>query len=178
MATLGMMGGQSRLNIDDGAPGMGDNAYNVGAGLSNDHPIGIVYYGAEDTATAKASLRNQNTVISGINLTAGINETTATTAAITAAYTNLGSNLWAIGGFIDGPASGAEINMLLRDGKVECSSCHDPHFSNHSWDEYDGALDGEDEEWNEGDDSESDGLFLRRVGGNTGSAICRTCHNK
>ncbi|MBI2400250.1 MAG: hypothetical protein HYV23_04225, partial [Deltaproteobacteria bacterium] len=54
------------------------------------------------------------------------------------------------------------------------SSCHDPHFNNKSWSEIDGTY------WPTTDmqESENNGLFLRRVGGNSGSGLCRTCHNK
>jgi len=76
-----------------------------------------------------------------------------------------------VNGFIDNGS--ARISDLLRNGKVECSSCHDPHFSNRSWDEVEGA--GGYEGLTE---NRMDGLFLRRVGGNTGSGVCRTCHNK
>lgn len=37
--------------------------------------------------------------------------------------------------------------------KVECATCHDPH-------------------------TPENGTFLRRVGGNSGSGVCLTCHNK
>ncbi len=43
------------------------------------------------------------------------------------------------------------INDMLRNGKVECGSCHDPHNADH-------------------------GSFLRNS--NTGSALCLTCHDK
>ncbi|QOY54646.1 cytochrome C [Candidatus Sulfurimonas marisnigri] len=47
---------------------------------------------------------------------------------------------------------GAEtVSDLLRDGKVQCSSCHDPH-------EY------------------SNGIYLRKFNG--GSSLCLGCHNK
>lgn len=81
-------------------------------------------------------------------------------------------NLWANAGFLD---SGATISDLLRtDGVgnsnlVECSSCHDPHFSNMSYVDYKPNMTGI---------GVADGVFLRRVGGNTGSGVCRTCHDK
>ncbi len=43
------------------------------------------------------------------------------------------------------------VGDLLRGGKVECGSCHDPHVTTH-------------------------GTFLRNT--NTGSALCLTCHAK
>jgi len=43
------------------------------------------------------------------------------------------------------------INDLLRNGKVQCTSCHDPHYPR----------------W---------GTYLRHR--NTGSELCKTCHDK
>ncbi len=43
------------------------------------------------------------------------------------------------------------INDLLRNGKVQCVSCHDPHYPNN-------------------------GRYLRHT--NTGSELCKTCHEK
>jgi hypothetical protein len=166
MATLGMSGMHSRLNIGGG----GGNAYGAASGLSDDHPVGVEYFGSDAASVdRRASLRAKTDTISTIDLTAGLDASDA--AVITA----LGTNIWAVSGFI---TDTAVISDLLRSDKVECSSCHDPHFSNHSWDEYDGTVNASDDEWNDGDDSESDGLFLRRVGGNTGSGVCRTCHAK
>lgn len=132
---------------------------NIGTSLSNDHPMSVTY------SADRASLRPTNTIISTINLTAGMQSSAATI------YNgNLTQNLWAIKGYISDTAM---ISDLLRAGRVECSSCHDPHFSNKSWDEietrgsYLNRL-----------ETDIDGLFLRRVGGNTGSGVCRTCHNK
>jgi len=140
----------SRLNIG------GSNS----SGLSNDHPVSIEYRG-EDHATPRASLRDSGTLFSAISLTADL-------AASASTYDNgnLTKNLWAVNGFITGTASIAD---LLRNGKVECTSCHDPHFANKSWNEVDATYPVE---------SSSDGQFLRRVGGNTGSGVCRTCHAK
>ncbi len=152
----------------------------LGFDLANDHPVSIPY-----TATSKASLRPLTTVIADIDLTTGL----STVAGETAAFfnDNMKQNRWAISGQI---SSTATIAALLRNNKVECSSCHDPHFRNLSYDEADstylyankltppavaqmwcgtGPTGGEDC---------SDGLFLRRVGGNTGSGVCRTCHDK
>jgi hypothetical protein len=134
---------------------------NIGVDLSNDHPVSVVY---NDTV---AGLRPTDTVIANINLAADL-----ATSASTFDNGNLTKNLWAVKGYID---AGATIGDLLRSGKVECSSCHDPHFNNKSFNEVDatysdvGVTDLE---------QESNGLFLRRVGGNTGSGVCRTCHNK
>ena len=136
-----------------------DARLNIGTSLSNDHPMSIVYM------SDRASLRDPWTVIGTINLTKGLQD-----SAVSAFGGNLLQNRWAVKGYISDTVT---IQDILRNGKVECSSCHDPHFKNTSWDEIDNmgayfAL----------DPSEFDGLFLRRVGGNTGSGVCRTCHNK
>ena len=134
----------------------------IGTDLSNDHPVSITYYG-EDSATPRASLRDTSTQLSTINLTADL-----ATSASTYDNGNLTKNLWAVKGYV---SAAATIGDLLRNGKVECSSCHDPHFNNKSFNEVDMTYDM-------GGEMDSNGLFLRRVGGNTGSGVCRTCHNK
>lgn len=130
----------------------------LGTDLSNDHPVSVTY-----NAGTKASLRALNSTISQINLTDGMPSSNA----------NIIQNRWAVAGFISDTAT---IQDLLRGAgrdQVECASCHDPHFSNKSWNEVNWQWSGQ---LNLSDDS--DGLFLRRVGGNTGSGVCRTCHNK
>lgn len=138
----------------------------IGTDLSNDHPVSVAY------DPTKAGLRPTDTVISSIDLTSDL-----AASAATAFNSNLSQNRWAVSGFV---SDSAKISDLLRDGKVECSSCHDPHFRNLSWDEVEPTwADGIKTTWC-GNDGEvcSDGQFLRRVGGNTGSGVCRTCHNK
>lgn len=140
--------------------------------LSNDHPVSVTY------DAAKGGLRATNTVIASIDLT-----TDLAASAGTAFGGNLAQNRWAVKGYISNTATIADI---LRDGKVECSSCHDPHFRNLSWDEAEptwtqngmtGGGDGATWCGNVGEAC-ADGQFLRRVGGNSGSGVCRTCHNK
>lgn len=152
----------------------------VGTDLSNDHPVSVPY-----NPMVLTTLRPTSTVISSIDLTAGLNQTTAPTVY----GGNLAQNRWAVNGFISDTATIAD---LLRDGKVECSSCHDPHFRNLSWDEVedswanwdwcdpggDGGMMGGMGGGGGGGENCTDGNFLRRVGGNTGSALCRTCHDK
>ena len=159
------------VSCDDCHSSGADKAQNVlrfivGTNLSNDHPVSVPY------TTTVASLRPVNTVIGTINISADLNADAAT------AYGgNLLQNRWSVNGFI---TSGASISDILRDGKVECTSCHDPHFNNLSWDETESTwADGLKTDWcNDEGEACSDGMFLRRVGGNTGSALCRTCHEK
>ena len=129
----------------------------IGTDLKNDHPVSVPY--KENVA----SLRAKTTVISSIEMTAG---TLTASLGSDASSRTATSNRWSVKGFI---SEDATIEDLLRDGKVECVSCHDPHFKNTSWDEVDST-------W--GEPGEVTGLFLRRVGGNSVSGVCRTCHNK
>jgi len=123
----------------------------LGSRLTNDHPVNILFRGGR-----YASLRPKRTIISQIDLSAGLNTTNNLIL----------SNLWSIKGFISDTAT---IGDLLRDGRIECSSCHDPHFNNKSWAEAAHTF----KNWDD-----MDGLFLRRVGGNFSSGVCRTCHGK
>ncbi len=140
---------------------MTSSRLNIGLNLSNDHPVSVTY-----NAGTAAGLRATNTVINSIDLTADLN-----TSAATYDGGNLMQNRWAVKGFVSDTATIAD---LLRSSKVECSSCHDPHFNNKSFNEVDATYSNvtADQEF------ESNGLFLRRVGGNTGSGVCRTCHEK
>lgn len=138
----------------------------IGTDLSNDHPVSVTY------TTGRAGLRPTTTVIDTIDLTAGLNA-----SASTAFGGNLAQNRWAIKGFISDTATIAD---LLKNNKVECSSCHDPHFKNGSWDEAEPTWDSSvlNIPYCSPAEQCSDGQFLRRVGGNTGSGVCRTCHDK
>ncbi|CAG1066689.1 hypothetical protein BAC1_02317 [uncultured bacterium] len=144
----------------------------IGTNLSNDHPVSIQY------DAAKGGLRPTDTIINSIDLTSDL-----ASSALTAYSANLAQNRWAVRGFV---SDSATVGDLLRDGKVECSSCHDPHFRNLSWDETEATYTSQGSPaladqatWcgNVGENC-ADGQFLRRVGGNTGSGLCRTCHNK
>ena len=148
---------------DVGAPAsdfMTSSRLNIGLNLSNDHPVSVAYN------ASVAGLRPTNTVIAAINLTAELAD-----SSVTFDNGNLMSNLWAVKGYVN---SAATIADLLRSSKVECSSCHDPHFNNKSWNEIDATYAAVASE----QEPENNGLFLRRVGGNSGSGLCRTCHNK
>lgn len=142
----------------------------MGTNLKDDHPVSVTYN------QSLPSLRPISTLINSVDLTTGLSPSAATV------FTgNLSQNRWAIKGQISNTAT---IGDLLKNGKVECTSCHDPHFKNMSWDEVKArdavnidAISGAwvPFAWCTGE-SCTDGQFLRRVGGNTGSAVCRTCH--
>ncbi len=93
----------------------------IGTDLRNDHPVGVLYRG--DEADPPASL-------------------VATTTALPSGFV--------IAGDKDGNP-GPTVGDLLRAGKVECVSCHDPHLGENP-------------------------TFLRLA--NTGSQLCLTCHAK
>lgn len=140
---------------------------NIGTSLSNDHPVSVPY--TEGTASLRASA----SIISQIDVSSDLSATNA----------NVMQNLWAVKGFFN---TDATIGDLLRNNPnvtgatVECGSCHDPHFRNLSWDEAEPTwLEGGFTTWcNNDPENCTDGMFLRRVGGNTASGVCRTCHNK
>ncbi|MBM2838332.1 MAG: hypothetical protein HW415_957 [Deltaproteobacteria bacterium] len=151
--------GASRLNI--GANNAGSR--NVAAvDLSNDHPINVTY-----NAGTVASLRPTATTISSL-----VMDNARTNASDPGSTFGRSDNLWASRGFISNSVTIADV---LRDtGKVQCASCHDPHYKNQT--NSDPAVVA-----NSGGvitSVENDGLFLRRVGGNSNSGVCRTCHNK
>ncbi|MBI5643816.1 MAG: hypothetical protein HY954_10125 [Deltaproteobacteria bacterium] len=138
----------------------------IGLNLTDDHPVSVVYN--ENVA----GLRPTNTVISSIDLTSELNS-----SATTYDNGNLTKNLWSVRGFISDTAT---IQNLLRGpygapgNRVECGSCHDPHFNNKSWQEIDSTYTSVTAQ----QEGLTNGQFLRRVGGNTGSGVCRTCHEK
>jgi cytochrome c553 len=141
----------------------------VGTDLTNDHPVSVSY-----NAGTAGSLRATTTVLTSISMKNDVITVNDESDSKTTT-----SNRWAVNGYINAPATIAD---LLRNGKVECSSCHDPHFDNMSWDETDATYNPEHFYWcggatEDGEDC-SDGLFLRRIGGNSLSGVCRTCHNK
>lgn len=140
---------------------------NIGTDLSNDHPVSVKYTEPYNALVGVASLRPSNTVISSIDVAAGLADSTASFDG-----GNLSKNLWAVKGFINASATIGDLLRGFSKNTVECSSCHDPHFNNKSWNEVDSTYGSGNQEF------ESSGLFLRRVGGNSGSGLCRTCHNK
>ena len=151
---------QSRLNIG-GGPNFSYSAKTVD--LSNDHPINVPYNGG-----TVASLRDSATVISSLTM----DNARSTANDSTMDIYGRSDNLWAVKGFI---SSSATIADVLRDnGKVQCSSCHDPHYKNQT--NTDPAVVAASGGFITS--VENDGLFLRRVGGNSNSGVCRTCHGK
>jgi hypothetical protein len=159
--------------------GNGTGNASGGTDLTDDHPIGVLYRGQGDSG-ASASLRARTVSISAVNMNIET-EDGAYMDALAKTAGNPNANLWAVKGFITDTAT---IQDLLRSGSgngsgnyVQCSSCHDLHYKNQTNPEawfvstY-GVTDGNHEA------DAIDGLFLRRVGGNSDSGLCRTCHDK
>ncbi|MBI5049039.1 MAG: hypothetical protein HZB54_08860 [Deltaproteobacteria bacterium] len=145
------------------SPNISDKArLNIGTDLSNDHPISVSYQ------ADRASLRATSTTISGITINNAQNF-----GGGAGAY-GRSDNIWAVKGYL---TTTATIQSLLRNGdQVQCASCHDPHYKNQTNNDPAVVLAyGAGYVVNAGD---SDGLFLRRVGGNSNSGVCRTCHAK
>lgn len=115
---------------------IGGGGGDIGAGsvgdvdMANDHPVSIAYTTGTDSATNPGSLRDKNTSLSSITVPGG-------------------ALLW---------AGGTKISDFLRNGNVECSTCHDPHNGY--------APDQNGTEVN----------YLRTS--NTSSRLCLTCHDK
>ncbi|WP_457639101.1 cytochrome c3 family protein [Persephonella sp.] len=145
-ACLSCHDGASALNVVMNAPGSaydpngiylnfkGDSSpktmplgFAIGHGydLRDDHPVGVVYTAPnQDTDLNPASLKPTDTPLP------------------------MG---WSYPGDKDG-SGGPSIGDLLRNGKVECVSCHNPHIKGRS--------------------------FLRSGIGNDNSNVCMTCHDK
>jgi hypothetical protein len=151
---------------DDVSDFLTSGRLNIGSDLTNDHPISLRF-----RAGSVASLRTSSTVLSSVNM---CNQQESDGSC---AEELVNGNLWAIAGFINDTAT---IDDLMRGSTggatLECSSCHDPHYKNLTNPEayYVSTRNGS----NDHTDLENDGLFLRRVGGNSDSGVCRTCHAK
>ncbi len=133
----------------------GSGIRNIGADLSNDHPIGVAWCGG---FTAGAC-RDADFKIAALNRKVGAVTTTGTTAATTGGA--LTDTYW-----IDVTAGGTasvrdKTDMILYTRafaapagnfpSVECASCHEPH-------------------------NPVNGTFLRTT--NAASALCTACHSK
>jgi hypothetical protein len=173
------------------------NRLNIGTDMTNDHPMGIVY-----ESDGRASLRPTGTTISSLSMAQA---NTVHGSGNSSAIFGRSDNYWAIFGSINGTAT---IAALLRNSdKVECASCHDPHYRNQTNSDPSvacnyysgtanvgtfgnkadclaeaaaadlaGSIGTPYQDYVQGNDV--DGLFLRRVGGNSNSGVCRTCHAK
>jgi hypothetical protein len=169
----------------------GSQRTNIQTDLRNDHPMAIDYM-----TDGRASLRDTTDIIADLDMTQA---KTITDSNVGDPFMGRSDNYWSVFGYIN---AGASIADLLRDGRVECASCHDPHYKNMtnsdpsvvcSYQFTEGEKDdciaasvvaananditaGDYQFYvNMGD---IDGLFLRRVGGNSNSGVCRTCHAK
>jgi hypothetical protein len=155
-------------NVGNGAMRAATNAKTrtvIGEDLTDDHPISVDYN------EGVASLRPTGTTIVSIQV--------YNVKSLDGSYVNTfgrSDNYWSVFGYIN---IGATIDDLLRDGgQVACASCHDPHFKNQTNDDPSVAFGTAQGPEPTKDPADQDGLFLRRVGGNSNSGVCRTCHNK
>jgi len=155
-------------NVGNGAMRAAVNAKTrtvIGEDLTNDHPIQVAYTAGiaslRPTTTTLVSLEmfNVKSLLAGDSTTFGRSD-----------------NYWSVFGFIN---TAATIDNLLRDGgKVACASCHDPHYKNQTNNDPSTTFGNPEGPEPTKDPADNDGLFLRRVGGNSNSGVCRTCHNK
>ena len=144
-ACLSCHDGASAINSIVNAPGSGgynsgganvafdNNGTPVTAGTAFTMPSGITQIGSD--------LSNDHPI--SVTYDVGADGTTGTPGSLKDPTT-------ALAGWVT-PGGLGTINSLLKSGKVECSSCHDPHLGEAT-------------------------TFLRVA--NTGSALCLGCHNK
>lgn len=140
-ACLSCHDGVNAINSMINAPGSGGYSSSgatvafgaTAAGASKTMPSGVTQIGTD--------LTNDHPI--SITYTAGKASLKATTSALIGTWTT--------------PSGGNTIADLLRNNKVECSSCHDPHLGENN-------------------------TFLRREKGsgysNEGSKVCLSCHEK
>ena len=156
-------------------------------GLGNDHPINVTYRGRSgqtiydaSVSGARASLRRadaifkEHSIFSSTGSPPGYDPAGHAEPLVCADRGDDNCNMWAVNGFIKTDAS---INDILNDGKVECCTCHDAHYRNQTNPEIDTTYGVTIHPTNFFPNG-VDGLFLRRVGGNSDSGLCRTCHAK
>jgi hypothetical protein len=166
------------FSVNYGGPPPHTNGPDSGtADLSNDHPIGVAY-----SNDGRASLRPKTTTLVSIAL---YNASSLRHDVQDEVY-GRSDNYWSVYGYINADAT---IQDLLRGAdKVECASCHDPHYKNQTNNDpsvvnsyqagYILLSGGNPSNFSGQFDGYVDGLFLRRVGGNSNSGVCRTCHGK
>jgi predicted CXXCH cytochrome family protein len=94
---------------------------------------------------------NAGTAVLMTGTATNIGTTLANDHPVSITYTAGRASLVATTTALTGWEGATTINGLLRNGKVECSSCHEPHTS-------------------------ANALFLRKA--NSGSALCLGCHAK
>lgn len=138
---------------------------NLQKDLSNDHPIGMTYPVAGNGTFGIFSLRGKDTPIGSVTMD----------NAKGSAF-GRSDNMWSINGVISNTGTIAQV-LKGSTGTVECGSCHDPHYKNQTNDDP-GILASYGLTSGQQTHIDYDGLFLRRVGGNSNSGVCRTCHAK
>jgi hypothetical protein len=135
---------------------------NLGANLSNDHPIGIQYCGGGLTATAGA--------VTGTCKDGDFVGATGQPARVRTATINTNTVFWVETGPIDNVKTRTDLPLYTRafaaanggaGPSVECGSCHDPHVSTGQ----------------SGPNSQVAGETFLRIS-NSASAVCTTCHVK
>lgn len=136
---------------------------NIGTNLANDHPVGMAYPTISNPAGI-FSLRPKTTSFSSAGPMDNANSS----------IYGRSDNMWSVNGYI---CSSCSIQDVLKGTAetVECGSCHDPHYKNNTNTDP-GVIASYGATGNP--DKDIDGLFLRRVGGNSNSGVCRTCHAK
>ncbi len=126
-----------------------------------------------------APAHNEGSYCPDTSITYDLNTDTAGKPLVCADRGDTNCNMWAVNGFIK---TDAAISDILKENKIECISCHDPHYRNQTNPEIDitygvGTSIAPDHS-TDFVANDVDGLFLRRVGGNSDSGVCRTCHAK
>ena len=176
------LGGDFQIVEDTNGPSKTYQPLSGTGDLQNDHPIGISY-----KTDGRASLRPIGTNIASLSMSNA--KTIQGSGMVGNPQIGRSDNYWSVFGYIN---AGATIGDLLRSGdKVECASCHDPHYKNQtnndpsliqSYSRTGGIGAPKGAGYNitvtSQFDRVIDGLFLRRVGGNSNSGVCRTCHMK
>ena len=124
-------------------PGFGNASANLGVDLTSDHPVSFTY----DTALSVADpgVFDPSTKVSH----KGDLPANAFATYVNAAGVTLNATIMSV---VGSGSTGTIADDMLEGGKVECTSCHEPH-NKYGWNKY-------------------------LVKNNTGSGLCLTCHNK